>query len=239
MMNSIFYLGDLAMKRMILALVMVGMLALSACEKKTPPVAPAKSQVTETEKPAAVQEKTAVTPKAETPATPAAETAKPAAAPVAQAAPAGNPVVILKTSKGEIHIELYPDKAPISVVNFLQYVRSGHYNGTIFHRIIPGFMIQGGSMTADMTPKPTNAAIKNESKNGLKNERGTIAMARMPSPDSAMCQFFINVNNNVMLNYAGPGQEGGQGDGGRGRHRQCADAHGRSTCGCAGDAGGY
>jgi cyclophilin family peptidyl-prolyl cis-trans isomerase len=184
------------MKRMVLALVMVGMLVLSACEKKTTPVAPAKSQIAETEKPAAVQEKAAVTPKAETPAA------------AAQPAPAGNPVVILKTTKGEIDIELYPDKAPITVANFLQYVKSGHYNGTIFHRIIPGFMIQGGGMTADMTLKATNAAIKNEATNGLKNERGTIAMARMQSPDSAMCQFFINVNNNVPLNYAGPGREG-------------------------------
>ncbi len=184
------------MKRMVLALVMVGLL-VSACEKKTTPVAPAKSQTTKTEKPAAVQEKAAVTPKAaETPATPAVE--------------AGNPVVVLETSKGEIHIELYPDKAPITVANFLQYVKSGHYNGTIFHRVKPGFVIQGGGMTADMTLKATNAAIKNEAKNGLQNERGTIAMARMQSPNSAMCQFFINVNNNVMLNYAGPdpGQEG-------------------------------
>jgi cyclophilin family peptidyl-prolyl cis-trans isomerase len=189
------------MKRMILALVMVGMVVLSACEKKTTPVAPAKLQTTETEKPAAVQEKAAVTPKAETAALP-----QPAAATV----PAGNPVVILKTTKGEIDIELYPDKAPITVANFLQYVKSGHYNGTIFHRIIPGFMIQGGGMTADMTLKATNAAIKNEAKNGLQNERGTIAMARMQSPDSAMCQFFINMNNNIFLNYAGPGpgQEG-------------------------------
>lgn len=182
------------MKRMVLALVMVGML-VSACEKETTPVAPAKSQTTETEKPAAVQEKAAVTPKAaEMPAVPAAE--------------AGNPVVVLETSRGEIHIELYPDKAPITVANFLQYVKSGHYNGTIFHRVIPGFMIQGGGMTADMTPKATNAPIKNEASNGLKNERGTIAMARTNVPDSATCQFFINVNNNVDLNYAGPGREG-------------------------------
>jgi cyclophilin family peptidyl-prolyl cis-trans isomerase len=192
------------MKRMILALVMVGML-VSACEKKTTPVVPAKSQVTETEKPAAVQEKAAVTPKAETAALPqpAAEAAKPAAAAVQT-----NPIVVLKTSRGEIDIELYPDKAPITVANFLQYVKSGHYNGTIFHRVIPGFMIQGGGMTADMTVKATNAAIKNEATNGLKNERGTIAMARMQSPNSAMRQFFINVNNNVPLDYAGPGREG-------------------------------
>jgi len=194
-MAPVFCLGELAMKRMVLALVMVGML-VSACEKKTTPVAPAKSQTTEAEKPAAVQEKAAVTPKAETPAV--------------EAAPVGNPVVVLETSRGEIHIELYPDKAPITVANFLQYVKSGHYNGTIFHRIIPGFMIQGGGVAADMTLKATNAAIKNEAKNGLQNERGTIAMARMQSPDSAMCQFFINVNNNIFLNYAGPGpgQEG-------------------------------
>ncbi|MBM4104168.1 MAG: peptidyl-prolyl cis-trans isomerase [Planctomycetes bacterium] len=166
---------------------------------------PVKSQTTETEKPAAVQEQAIVAPKVETTALPqpVVETAKPAAAAVQV-----NPIVVLKTLRGEIDIELYPDKAPITVANFLQYVKSGHYNGTIFHRVIPGFMIQGGGMTADMTLKATNAAIKNEATNGLKNERGTIAMARMSSPDSAMCQFFINVNNNVPLNYAGPGRGG-------------------------------
>jgi peptidyl-prolyl cis-trans isomerase A (cyclophilin A) len=179
------------MKRMILVLIAAGML-LTACEKKTNTVAPAKSQATEVKKPAVVQEKVVVMPKA----------AKPAAA--AQTAPAGNPVVVLKTSKGEIQIELYPAKSPISVANFLQYVKSGHYAGTIFHRVIPGFMIQGGGMTANMAPKATAAPIKNEASNGLKNERGTIAMARTNAPDSATSQFFINVKDNVSLNYGGP-----------------------------------
>jgi cyclophilin family peptidyl-prolyl cis-trans isomerase/outer membrane murein-binding lipoprotein Lpp len=121
---------------------------------------------------------------------------------------AGNPVVVMKTSKGQIKIELYPDKAPVTVANFLTYVKSGHYNGTIFHRVIPGFMIQGGGMTPNMQEKPTRAPIKNEAANGLKNDRGTIAMARTNAPDSATSQFFINVANNAMLNYVGPGREG-------------------------------
>jgi cyclophilin family peptidyl-prolyl cis-trans isomerase len=123
-------------------------------------------------------------------------------------APATNPVVSIKTNKGEIKIELYPDKAPITVANFLDYVKSGFYGGTVFHRVIPGFMIQGGGMTPDMQPKPTKPPIKNEANNGLKNDRGTIAMARQNPPHTATCQFFINVADNAMLNYAGPGREG-------------------------------
>ncbi|MBL7214831.1 MAG: peptidyl-prolyl cis-trans isomerase [Phycisphaerae bacterium] len=115
--------------------------------------------------------------------------------------PSKNPVVKIVTTKGEIDIELYADKAPITVENFLGYVNSGFYNGTVFHRVIPNFMIQGGGMTPDMRPKKTKAPIKNEAANGLKNKRGTIAMARTPMPDSATSQFFINHKDNVSLDY--------------------------------------
>ncbi len=114
----------------------------------------------------------------------------------------------MKTSKGEIQIELNSEKAPITVENFLQYVRDGFFSGTIFHRVIPGFMIQGGGMTADMRQKRTRSAIKIESSNGLKNDRGTIAMARTNDPNSATSQFFINVNDNDFLNYRDAGNPG-------------------------------
>ena len=112
--------------------------------------------------------------------------------------------VELKTSEGIIVIELYPDKAPLSVANFLQYVRDGFYDGLIFHRVIDGFMIQGGGIKPDMTEKSTRAPIANEAKNGLKNEAGTIAMARKPDPNSATSQFFINLVNNDGLDYPAP-----------------------------------
>ena len=114
--------------------------------------------------------------------------------------PAKNPVVLMETSMGNVKIQLDPQKAPISVKNFLDYVKSGFYGGTVFHRVIPGFMIQGGGFTADLQQKPTKAQIRNEGGNGLKNERGTIAMARTGNPDSATAQFFINVANNNSLN---------------------------------------
>jgi peptidyl-prolyl cis-trans isomerase A (cyclophilin A) len=116
----------------------------------------------------------------------------------------GKPVpIVMETSQGTIELALYPDKAPITVKNFVEYVKKGHYDGTIFHRVIDGFMIQGGGFTADMTEKPTGPPIKNEAENGLKNDRGTIAMARTGDPDSATAQFFINVNpkGNDGLNY--------------------------------------
>ena len=116
------------------------------------------------------------------------------------------PQVSLKTSMGEIVLELYPEKAPKTVANFLQYVKSGHYNGTIFHRVISNFMIQGGGFDKDMKQKPTNAPIENEAKNGLKNETYSVAMARTSAPHSASAQFFINVQNNSFLDY--PGQDG-------------------------------
>ncbi len=111
-----------------------------------------------------------------------------------------NPVVLMKTSLGNIKIELFQKKAPITVQNFLFYVKDGFYRDTIFHRVISGFMIQGGGFTADLKIKRTSPPIKNESSNGLKNDRGTIAMARTANPDSATSQFFINVANNDSLN---------------------------------------
>ena len=113
---------------------------------------------------------------------------------------AADPQVDIKTSVGTIRLELYPAKAPKTVENFLQYVRDGHYNGTIFHRVIDGFMIQGGGFEGGYKQKPTREPVQNEAKNGLKNEAGTVAMARTPAPHSATAQFFINVNNNDFLN---------------------------------------
>jgi peptidyl-prolyl cis-trans isomerase A (cyclophilin A) len=128
---------------------------------------------------------------------------------LAAAAPApGNPRVRLKTTAGEVVIELYPDKAPVTVQNFLGYVNSGFYRGTIFHRVIPGFMIQGGGLTASLEPKPTQAPIKNEATNGLKNDRGTVAMARTAAPESATAQFFINVADNNFLNHRDASAQG-------------------------------
>lgn len=114
--------------------------------------------------------------------------------------------VEIETSMGKIVAELNNEKAPKSVANFLQYTRDGFYNGTIFHRVIPGFMIQGGGFDEKMTQKPTRATVENEAKNGLKNARGTLAMARKPDPHSATAQFFVNHKDNDFLNY--PGQDG-------------------------------
>ena len=116
------------------------------------------------------------------------------------------PMVKLHTNLGIITIALDKEKAPISSANFVKYVESGHFNGTIFHRVIPNFMIQGGGFTKDMQQKPTMATIQNEAKNGLKNDLYTLAMARTPDPHSGSSQFFINVKNNDFLNY--PGQDG-------------------------------
>jgi peptidyl-prolyl cis-trans isomerase A (cyclophilin A) len=116
-----------------------------------------------------------------------------------------NPVVELDTSLGKIKIELFEKEAPISVKNFLDYANSGYYAGTIFHRVIPGFMAQGGGLTASLQPKTGDRpAIKNEAANGLKNDRGTVAMARGGDPNSATSQFFINVVDNMMLNRPKP-----------------------------------
>lgn len=122
---------------------------------------------------------------------------------------AKNPVALMETSMGTIKIELFQKEAPVSVNNFLEYANSGYYAGTVFHRIIPGFMAQGGGLTAELQPKPgARAPIKNEADNGLKNDRGTIAMARTSDPNSATSQFFINVVNNEMLNRPNPDRHG-------------------------------
>lgn len=113
------------------------------------------------------------------------------------------PVVLFKTNLGNIKIELYPEKAPVTVQNFLDYVTSGHYNNTVYHRVIDGFMIQGGGFTKDFVQKPTKKPIINEASNGLKNERGSIAMARTNEVNSASSQFFINVVNNDFLDHKG------------------------------------
>lgn len=135
-------------------------------------------------------------------------------APVAGAAEAKNPVVLMDTSLGKIKIELFQKEAPLTVKNFLDYATSGFYNGTIFHRIVPPspessiVVIQGGGLTKEMQPKPTKPPIRNEAFNGLKNDRGTLSMARSQAPDSATSQFFINVQNNNFLNRPSPDGHG-------------------------------
>jgi peptidyl-prolyl cis-trans isomerase B (cyclophilin B) len=119
-----------------------------------------------------------------------------------------NPRVLLSTSHGDIILELDQGKAPISSENFLAYAADGHFDGTIFHRVIPGFMIQGGGFTADMRQKSTKAPIANEADNGLKNGRGTIAMARTSDPHSATSQFFINLTDNAFLDHKGKTPQG-------------------------------
>jgi peptidyl-prolyl cis-trans isomerase A (cyclophilin A)/peptidyl-prolyl cis-trans isomerase B (cyclophilin B) len=135
-----------------------------------------------------------------------------AAAAVPAGALAADPQVDIKTNVGTIRLELYPAKAPKTVANFLQYVRDGHYNGTVFHRVIDGFMIQGGGFEGDYKQKKTRPAIVNEAqsgvKGGLKNEVGTIAMARTADPNSATAQFFINVGDNAFLNWGDPKSDG-------------------------------
>lgn len=121
---------------------------------------------------------------------------------------AGTEKVKLTTSMGDIVIELNVDAAPVSVKNFLSYTQERFYDGTIFHRVMPNFMIQGGGFGADMIDKPTHKSIINEANNGLKNDRATIAMARTNDPDSATCQFFINHTDNDFLNYGGPDEPG-------------------------------
>jgi cyclophilin family peptidyl-prolyl cis-trans isomerase len=124
------------------------------------------------------------------------------------AAIAANPQVELRTSMGSIVLELEADKAPQTVENFIQYVKAGHYDGTIFHRVIPGFMIQGGGFSPEMREKPTRGGIKNEAGNGLRNTAGTVAMARTADPHSASAQFFINVADNAFLDFRAPTREG-------------------------------
>jgi peptidyl-prolyl cis-trans isomerase A (cyclophilin A) len=119
-----------------------------------------------------------------------------------------SPMIVIKTTLGDITLDLDADNAPETVKNFYSYVEEGFYDGTIFHRVIDGFMIQGGGFTGDMTKKSTNAPIKNEAQNGLKNDRGTIAMARTSNPDSATAQFFINLADNEGLNHPNPDGHG-------------------------------
>lgn len=128
-----------------------------------------------------------------------AQTAKPAPA----AAAAAPPQVLLQTSQGDITLELYPDKAPKSVANFLQYVRDGFYDGTLLHRAIPGYLVQGGLYTRDLQPKRTRPAVASEADNGLSNLRGTVAVARGADPNSGTAQFFFNLVDNRRLDYAG------------------------------------
>jgi len=130
---------------------------------------------------------------------------------VSTAPPTGqtaNPRVLIETSKGNITVEVFPAQAPQSAGNFLNYAKTGFYDGLVFHRVIPGFMIQTGGMTADMAEKPKNAPIRNEADNGLKNLRGTLAMARTGDPHSASSQFFINVKDNAFLNHRGQTPQG-------------------------------
>jgi peptidyl-prolyl cis-trans isomerase A (cyclophilin A) len=150
----------------------------------------------------------ATVPPATPPAAPAAQSAAPAAQPappVATPALTG-PFVAFEVAQGRtvfgtITIALDAERSPISVQNFLKYVKSGQYEGTVFHRVMPGFMIQGGGLTPELEEKPTQGSIKNEAKNGLRNSRGTVAMARTSDPDSANCQFFINLRDNHRLDY--------------------------------------
>jgi len=122
---------------------------------------------------------------------------------------AGNPTVVIETSMGNITIELDTEHAPVTSENFLAYVDDGYYDGTIFHRVIPGFMVQGGGLTADMRDKPSSRApIRNEANNGLKNDRGTVAMARTGDPHSATSQFFINHKDNDFLNFTAETMQG-------------------------------
>ncbi len=135
--------------------------------------------------------------------------AAPAEAPAPEAEQAKETdMVIIKTSKGDIKVKLAADKAPLTVANFLAYAEAGHYDGTIFHRVIDGFMIQGGGFDKDMGQKPTKAPIKNEAANGLSNKRGTLAMARTAVVDSATAQFFINVKDNGFLDFRAPNPQG-------------------------------
>lgn len=175
----------------------------TAAEPATPveETVEAPAETPATEAPAAEEPVAAVVPP---PAPTPAPKAAPAPAPK-KAAPAGPPVVVMTTNKGVIKIELFPEKAPKTVANFLAYVDDKFYDGTIFHRVMPNFMIQGGGFTADMVEKNTRAPIENESKNGESNVRGSIAMARTGDPHSATAQFFINHVNNRMLDFGGQG----------------------------------
>jgi cyclophilin family peptidyl-prolyl cis-trans isomerase len=185
------------LRYLFLLTVAIGLVIATGCGGSPPPEETA-APATEAEPPAEapVEEAPAEAP-AEEPAVVPEKKAEPQAK---KSAPAGNPVVAMETSKGTMKIELYPDRSPITVANFLQYADDGHFSGTIFHRVIKGFMIQGGGYQADMSEKPVRPPIKNESKNGLANLRGTISMATTADPDSGTSQFFINLVTNTALN---------------------------------------
>ena len=186
-------------KRFLLALALS--LPAVALAQQTQPAAQPATATKPATKPAA---KPAAAPKAAKPATPAATAKKTEPAETT----AAEPRVLLKTSLGDITLELYPDKAPKSVENFLAYAKSGFYDGTVFHRVIAGFMIQGGGFTADLRQKKTRAPIAIESKNGLSNLRGSLAMARTMDPNSATAQFFINTVDNPRLDYTSDANPG-------------------------------
>lgn len=191
----------------LLALMLGALLVSPGAHAAEPPVSPAPVSpvpVAPADTPATSVPVTPVPGTTETPAS-APEAPVPPAPPAPPAAPAG-PRVALKTSFGEIVLELNQEKAPKSTANFLAYVKEGFYRGTIFHRVIPGFMVQGGGFTTTMVQKPTKKPIENEAKNGLKNEPYSVAMARTSDPHSASSQFFINVSNNEFLNA--PGRDG-------------------------------
>jgi cyclophilin family peptidyl-prolyl cis-trans isomerase len=174
----------------------LALVLMLGCGSDAPPESTSAPQPAETAK----VEQPPPVPEPEPPATePEAPAPAPTPKPKAAPKPPANPVVVMETSKGNLKIELYPDKAPLTVKNFLAYVDSSYYDGTIFHRVIPNFMIQGGGFTADMVQKDTREPIENEAKNGVKNGRGTIAMARTFNPHSATSQFFINHTDNAML----------------------------------------
>ena len=184
------------MRKLFAALALFGALSIAG--------APAVAQDKPAEAPAAAA--SAMTAPAATPAAaaPAAPKAAPAEKPAA--APAGPVFVAIATSKGDILLELHPVKAPVSVANFMSYVKKGFYDNTVFHRIVPGFVVQGGGFDGALVQKKTDAPIKNEWRNGLKNARGTISMARTAAPDSATSQFFLNLKDNPALDGAnGPG----------------------------------
>ena len=134
--------------------------------------------------------------------------AKPAAAKATKVEAPKHSQVVIETSMGNITVELFDDKAPKTVANFLEYADAKHYDGTIFHRVIGNFMVQGGGFDEQMNEKPTRAPVENEAANGLKNQIGTLAMARTPVPDSATSQFFINVQNNEQLDFRDPSPDG-------------------------------
>ena len=194
------------MKRMRWLLLLSGMLCCMSCghQERTADLTQKSEPAVQTEK-VANQTPVELVPIEVTPAEAAPVVTEPAKTP---APTPQNPQVKIVTTKGDITIELYADKAPLTAANFLAYVNAGFYSGTIFHRVMSGFMIQGGGMTPDLRQKITKAPVKNESYNQLRNERGTIAMARTNAPDSATSQFFINHVNNRSLDFDGPYQPG-------------------------------